>query len=892
MNKIYTQPENGVTPSATLRHIKCLVASPSDTTSERGICKKVIGEVNKSLGMKLGFFLETRMWEEDTHPSMGEYPQAVVNEQLGSDYDMFVGIMRQRFGTPTNVAGSGTEEEFNRAHDRHKNGEEVKIMFYFCTEAVQMDSVDLDEAQRIKAFRQQLGSNGALYDTFNSTDEFEEKFRRHLTDYLLLKFGGSQVDSAALSVVPGLNSTEQTLQGRLDEALVSFAGQPVIWVDPVLSKADDISHNPNSSYTSRVKVEDLVAEPGSLIIKAPPQFGLTCLAHKLVLEAWRKGQPWVYLDSKEVKAHHMHKAVEAAAGTLGWRLEDVKCILLDSWNFYDAKALKKLRTLCSTHPTIPVIVLNTIDESKFGSIIEDNEKIERDFRVLHLLALPRTQLRKVVAQYNDAREIGDEDIVLAKVVSDLQSLNIHRTPLNCLTLLRVAERDFDESPVNRTKMVEMVLFALFNMDGVPTYASRLDLKDCEYMIGRLCESMIRQGSFTFTRDQFVTSLTGFGKEQLIDLDIDKLFDVLFANHIIVRQDAGFVFRASYWFSYFAAKRMLIDPNFRSFIFESKKYTSIPEIIEFYTGIDRNRADALQVLCEDLRSTRELVSTKVGLPANMNPYDHLKWLPTEDQLASIQADISQSVQQSGLPDELKDQHADNTYNQLKPYNQSIQDFFEKYSVYNLIQKVSAASRALRNSDYVEPGLKREVLAELMMSWQELSKVLIVLAPVLAAKGVAAYEGATFWLGDGFGNSFTERLPKIIQALPTNVVGFYKDDLASGKIGPLLFDQLESDTDPLRRHELALLTIFSRPKGWRTHIEGHIASVHKNSFYLADLVMALQVRYRYDFLADGEAKDIEYLIKMGLAKHEFGDKRPGLDKILKISNRVLPKREGEE
>jgi len=180
----------------------------------------------------------------------------------------------------------------------------------------------------------------------------------------------------------------------------------------------------------------------------------------------------------------------------------------------------------------------------------------------------------------------------------------------------------------------------------------------------------------------------------------------------------------------------------------------------------------------------------------------------------------------------------------------------------------------------------------MSWQELSKVLIVLAPVLAAKGVAAYEGATFWLGDGFGDTFTERLPKIIQALPTNVVGFYKDDLASGKIGPLLFDHLESDTDPLRRHELALLTIFSRPKNWRNHIEGYIASVHKNSFYLADLVMALQVRYRYDFLADGEAKDIEYLIKMGLAKHEFGDKRPGLDKIIKISNRVLPKREGEE
>lgn len=430
------------------------------------------------------------------------------------------------------------------------------------------------------------------------------------------------------------------------------------------------------------------------------------------------------------------------------------------------------------------------------------------------------------------------------------------------------------------------------MEGVPTYASRLDQKDCEYMIGRLCESMIRNGAYLFTKQQFTDALRGFGNETLIELDIEKLFDVLCANHILVRQDVGYVFRASYWVSYFAARRMHIDPTFCAYVFDSNNYTTIPEIIEFYTGIDRNRANALTILCRDLRATRETVSAKIGLPNSMNPYDHLKWLPTEDQLASIQADINQSVQNSGLPEELKDQHADNAYNQIRPYNQSIQEFLEKYSVYNLVQRIRASSRALRNSDYVVPELKREILAEILMSWQELSKVLIVLAPVLASNGVAAYEGYTFQLGDGFGSTMEERLPKIIQAVPTNIVGFYREDLASGKIGPLLFDRLGTEDDPLRKHELALLIIFTRPKEWRTHMEEYIAGVPKNSFYLADMVMALQVRYRYDFLGAGEAKDLEYLIKMGLAKHEFGDKRPGLDKILKISNKALPKRESEE
>lgn len=59
------------------------------------------------------------MWEHNTRPSFsGEYSQATISDQLGNDYDLFVGIMNNKFGTKTNVAGSGTEEEFNNAYQR------------------------------------------------------------------------------------------------------------------------------------------------------------------------------------------------------------------------------------------------------------------------------------------------------------------------------------------------------------------------------------------------------------------------------------------------------------------------------------------------------------------------------------------------------------------------------------------------------------------------------------------------------------------------------------------------------------------------------------------------------------------------------------------------------
>jgi hypothetical protein len=97
---------------------------------------KVFEELNKGIGETFGFVIEKRMWEHNTSPSFGEYSQAVVSEQLGNDYDVFIGIMNNKFGTETKKAGSGTEEEFNNAYDRITKNEKVEIMFYFNDEPV------------------------------------------------------------------------------------------------------------------------------------------------------------------------------------------------------------------------------------------------------------------------------------------------------------------------------------------------------------------------------------------------------------------------------------------------------------------------------------------------------------------------------------------------------------------------------------------------------------------------------------------------------------------------------------------------------------------------------------------------------------------------------------
>jgi len=56
--------------------------------------------------------------------------------------------------------------------------------------------------------------------------------------------------------------------------------------------------------------------------------------------------------------------------------------------------------------------------------------------------------------------------------------------------------------------------------------------------------------------------------------------------------------------------------------------------------------------------------------------------------------------------------------------------------------------------------------------------------------------------------------------------------------------------------------------------------------------LRIEYKYSYSTNETLKEMSFLIKLCLAKHNFGDVNPTIDKILKISNTYLPTREVED
>jgi len=166
-------------PAPAQRHIKVFLASPSDVQAERESLARLIADINDVLTFlapEPRITLELVRYETHAYPDVGQ-PQEVINRQIPIDYDIFIGVMWRRCGTPTKTAKSGTIEEFRRAYEQRRRSSLPKIMFYFCDEPIPMPSRDdLKQLEEVVKFRSELASIG-LTQSYPRHEQFGEFVR-------------------------------------------------------------------------------------------------------------------------------------------------------------------------------------------------------------------------------------------------------------------------------------------------------------------------------------------------------------------------------------------------------------------------------------------------------------------------------------------------------------------------------------------------------------------------------------------------------------------------------------------------------------------------------------------------------------------------------------------
>ncbi|HEY0378914.1 MAG TPA: tetratricopeptide repeat protein [Pyrinomonadaceae bacterium] len=181
-----------------MKKLRIFAASPSDMAAERAKVETVAAML-EPLADNLGIVLKVEDWRAVV-PDLGRPEQVILDQLKPTSWDVFIGILWHRFGTPP--AGrdsqtqkeylSGTEEEFQTAHRLWKQQGRPRIMMYRCTRSVPIDALDPDQFKRVKEFFEQFealkGEHPGLYQSFDTSEAFEKLLLDNL-QRLLLEYG-------------------------------------------------------------------------------------------------------------------------------------------------------------------------------------------------------------------------------------------------------------------------------------------------------------------------------------------------------------------------------------------------------------------------------------------------------------------------------------------------------------------------------------------------------------------------------------------------------------------------------------------------------------------------------------------------------------------------------
>ena len=162
--------------------IRLFLSSPGDVEGERKKVSDIVAQINRTVGDLFKVRLEVIEWKTHVAPDMGR-PQEVINDQI-KDYDIFVGIMWKRFGTPSCKAESGTKEEFDIAYNNWQKFKQPRIFFYFSQKPYSpQNAKEAEQWVKVLHFKEDLAQKGLIFE-YLTLEKFAEYLREHLVKVL------------------------------------------------------------------------------------------------------------------------------------------------------------------------------------------------------------------------------------------------------------------------------------------------------------------------------------------------------------------------------------------------------------------------------------------------------------------------------------------------------------------------------------------------------------------------------------------------------------------------------------------------------------------------------------------------------------------------------------
>jgi predicted NACHT family NTPase len=158
-------------PTETLQ-IKVFVSCPGDVNNEKEVVKKACDILNRQYSGS-NVYIKVVDYKTAVSPQVSvKGTQSVINEQIGEDYDLYLGIFWKRFGDIQPYNGlTPTQEEFEIALSRFRESGKPSMAVYFKSVRNEpTDSKEIEQLSLVRKFKESIRSE-AYYGEFQEEEE-------------------------------------------------------------------------------------------------------------------------------------------------------------------------------------------------------------------------------------------------------------------------------------------------------------------------------------------------------------------------------------------------------------------------------------------------------------------------------------------------------------------------------------------------------------------------------------------------------------------------------------------------------------------------------------------------------------------------------------------------
>ncbi len=270
-------------PTPILKY-RLFLSSPSDLLDDRASIEEVISELNLTFGHYNNLILELIKWETHSGPAISDKSvQKIITDNVGDNYDLFIGLLWKKFGTPTDQFDSGTEEEFISAHQKYLNKpSSLQILFYFKDAPILPSETDTTQLKRVQGFKRDIGEfKNVLYWEYQDTEQLGSFLRIHIRkrindlirikDVSVIKLNSPDDETSFNSIEEelGIIDYQEMVEDYLadtTQALLRISDSTTSVGEQIVRKASEINAlSLGGNRPSRKEIRDILVRTGKIM---------------------------------------------------------------------------------------------------------------------------------------------------------------------------------------------------------------------------------------------------------------------------------------------------------------------------------------------------------------------------------------------------------------------------------------------------------------------------------------------------------------------------------------------------------------------------------------------------------------------------------------------------